>query len=173
MKVLPAAFAVLVVLAASACGSSGGVATPGPTSTNEAPVTARLSTPLANLPPAVRTSVERDIRAAKHPSKDATVDMIEVYGPGTRTALNAASGGGLVVTPTARKDYYLTVLYGHFVCVSCERPAGGSDPRGSVATRVWSPTVDEGDSGIMRKLPRAVSRLHRLIRIRIGFAGRL
>ena len=141
---------------------------PNPNDTKKGPLVSG-STPLANLPPAVREAVERDIRAAKHPSKDAEVTMIDVYGPGTRTALNAASGGGVVVTPTERKDYYLTVLYGHFVCVPCERPARGSDPRGSIETSVWSPTSQLGDFGIMRKLPRAATRLHRLIRIRLGW----
>ena len=171
MRVLPAAVVVFVALAASACGSSGGTGTfiPRPPTTKTSQVTVRLSTALANLPPAVRTAVARELRAAKHPTKHARVDGIDVYGPGSRRALNAASGGGWVaVTPAESKArYYLTVLRGRFVCVSCSHPAGVSDPRGRVETSVWSPTAPEGDFGLMQRVPHAVSRLHRLIRIRI------
>jgi hypothetical protein len=172
MKVLLAAVVVVVALAASACGSSAGVATPDATAGSTPLVTVHGLSP-AKLPLAVRKAVEHAIRAAKHPSRDATVGTIEVYGPATRTELNAVSGGGPVVTPPERKEYYLTVLLGHFVCDSCSRPAGAAAPRGSVETSEWSPTAVGDDFGLMRKLPRTVARLHRLIRIRISYAGRL
>jgi hypothetical protein len=172
MKVVFGALAVSVVLATSACGSAHAVGRPGPDAKRDF-VTVHAPS-LANLPRAVRKNVEFEIRAAKHPVDPATVNMIEVYGPGTRTALNAAAGGGEGVAPWAHKDYYLTVLYGHFVCDSCSRPPGAATPRGSVEWFVWSsPTSGGSDFGLVRKLPPAVSRLHRLTRITLSYAGRL
>jgi hypothetical protein len=173
MKVVFGALAVSVVIAASACGRAHVVGQqPGPGATKDF-VTVHAPS-LANLPRAVRKNVKFEIRAAKHPVDPATVNTIEVYGPGTRTALNAAAGGGEGVAPWARKIYYLTVLHGHFVCDSCSRPPGAATPRGSVEWFVWSsPTSGGSDFGLTRKLPRAVSRLHRLIRIRLVRLGRL
>ena len=166
MKVLSGAVVLFIALAGSACGS--GHSATQPTTTAKKAVVSAEAAALAKLPPAVRKAVEGDLRAGQHPSKSSTVNAIEVYGPDTRTALNAASGGGVVVTPTERKNYYLTVLYGQFDCVSCSRPCCNvPDPRGTIEWSVWSPTAEEGDGGLRSKLPRAVSRLHRLIRIRL------
>lgn len=170
MKILCGALVVVVALSASACGS-GRPATPPIITVKKGPATAEVSAH-ARLPHAVRKAVETYLRESKHPSKYETVNAIEVYGPDTRNALNAASDPhfGSIVTPAERKTYYLTVRYGHFICPSCSRPPGGSSPRGTVEARIWAPTgrgPHETDFALMRKLPRAVSRIHRLIRIRL------
>lgn len=151
---------MLVAFAISACGSQR-VATP-PLTITEPQVANPQDVALRKLPPGVRRTVESAIRSSRHSTKYSKVNAIEVYGPGSRQALNAAMGGGWVATtPTQRRArYYLTVAYGHFVCIWCSYPAGVSPPRGAIS---WSSSG--GDGGIMQKLPRAVSRLHRLIRI--------
>jgi len=173
MKVVLRALAVSVVLATSACGSAHVVGRPGPDGTRDF-VTVHAPS-LASLPRPVRRNVEFEIRVAKHPVDPATVNTIEIYGPGTRTALNAAAGGGEgVATWAPHKDYYLTVLHGHFVCNSCSRPAGAATPTGPIEWFIWSsPTSGGSDFGLVRKLPRSMSRLHRLVRVRLSYSGRL
>jgi hypothetical protein len=169
VKILFGAAVGIFALTASACGS--GHSSTAPT-VSVAKLSATAPIPaLAKLSPAVRRAVEREIRLNKHPSKYSTVNRIEVYGPGSLSALEAATDPGSSGPPETPQErttrYYVTVLYGRFVCVMCHG-LWTSPPRGTVETFVWSPTpVGETAFGLMHHLPRAVSRLHRLIRIKL------
>ena len=79
-----------------------------------------------------------------------------VYGPASYKAALAAWGGG-VTSPDVRKGpYYVIVVRGHFVFDGAFRST-----RGSVATRLWSPTRGNSGTGLGNKLPASMSRLGR------------
>lgn len=162
------ALASVVALAVSACGS-GRPSTAPALPANE--VSATIPIPaLAKLPPAVRKDVEHDIREYEHPTKHSRVNTIEVYGPGSLTRLEAAMdpGSSGPESPHERESrFYLTVLSGHFICTAC-KGAWVTPPRGTIEWAVWSPSPRTSVVwGLTRKLPRAVSRLHRLVRLRL------
>ena len=142
---------VVVALAASACGS--GQSSSAPTIAAKK-VSATAPVPaLAKLPPAVRKEVERYLRAAKHPTKDSTVNRIAVYGPGREAKLEFAwDNSTSLLTPRERKaHWYITVLYGRFICNAC-KGVFTSPPRGTVEIFLWSPTPrTQGGFGLMRK----------------------
>jgi hypothetical protein len=165
MKILCGPLLVLVALSASACGS--GHPSTAPTIAPKEVAATHPVPSLAKLPPELRKVVEHALRANKHPSKYSRVNAIEVYGPGSLDALDGATEGQQVAeTPHHRGHYYVTVLYGHFICIMCHG-LWRSPPRGTVETMVWSPILGGSSFGLMRKLPRAVSQLHRLIRIQL------
>jgi hypothetical protein len=98
---------------------------------------------------------------------DPSVKTALVYGPNSRYALVKASSGDLV-QKNAGKDYYLLVLYGHFVCGGCTGPAPEAKPaRGKIATEVLSAKVRETDFGLGNR-PVAMSQLRGPSLIRIS-----
>lgn len=95
-------------------------------------------------------------------------DEVDVYGPGSRTALVKASSGDIVYESTKEETmrFYLVVAHGHFVCDECSGPPGHKPPRGTIETFVWSAQEKSTDFGIQNGLPAAVSHLHRLAEIK-------
>jgi hypothetical protein len=81
---------------------------------------------------------------------DPSVKTAEVYGPNSRVVLVKASSADWVRTPASQRKqrFYLIVLRGHFVCQLCSRPPGGTSPRGTIATLVWSPVEGTTDFGL-------------------------
>ena len=156
MKALACAAAVIAsALATSGCAGSHAAHRQSSTDISQLHESGynRLSPKLQNF-----------IRSTIRDSPDGHATEIDVYGPGTRAALVKASSGD-VVYPTGREatePFYLIVLHGHFVCQDCTGPAGHKAPRGTLETRVWSPTAGGTDFGIGNSLPSAVSSLHRL-----------
>ena len=109
-------------------------------------------------------------RAAHQMDDSAPVKTVLVYGPASyRVALSAFGGG--VTTPNQKKGrFYVIAVRGRFVCASCPRPAlasgqPGPSPRGSIVTRLWSPTGGGGGIGLSKKLPASMARLGRPARI--------
>lgn len=147
-----AALLAVVVLAATAC--TGGHK-PGPHATG-----------VSSLPKPVRKQLQSYVRAARHSTADTSVQTIEVYGPGSRTALVRASSGDVV--EKSKGQYYLFVLHGHFICTDCSGPAGAKPPHGTIETYVWSPTAGGTDFGIANSLTPAISSLHRLALMTLG-----
>jgi hypothetical protein len=82
-----------------------------------------------------------------------------VYGPASRYLLVKASSGDLVErTARERNGFYLIVLQGHFVCRGCLVAPGAKQPRGKIATEVWSPAAGGTDFGLSDR-PVAMSHL--------------
>jgi hypothetical protein len=108
----------------------------------------------------------RSILKTSPASGTGSVRKIEVYGPGSRSALVKASSGGLVVESASERKarFYLIVLHGSFVG---DAPHGTEAPHGTIETKVWSPTEGLTDVGVSPFLPGGVSRLHRLAVIRL------
>src|SRR5436309_817273 len=81
---------------------------------------------------------------------DPSVKTAQVYGPNSRYALVKASSGDLVQrTARERKNFYLIVLHGHFVCGGCTGPVAGAKPaRGKIATEIWSLKTGQTDFGL-------------------------
>jgi hypothetical protein len=98
------------------------------------------------------------------PTKTARVD-----GPASYAAALKAWGGA--TTPNRRKGrYYVIVVHGRFVCGWCPRPAAANgraapSPRGSITTRLWSPTTGSNGIGLRTRLPASIARLSRPILI--------
>ena len=117
----------------------------------------------AQLPPRLLKVIARMIHAPAGSPDRSFVRRVEVYGPGSESALVRASSGDLVPASPGRKaGFYLVVLHGRFVCGSCSGPANAKPPHGTIETRVWSPVVGGTDFGLTNRLPAAMSRLHRL-----------
>jgi hypothetical protein len=149
--------AVFVALGASACASSQASATNG-TKTDAIQLHESGD---GSLPPSLQSFFKSTI---KNDELTGSLNEIDVYGPGSRTALVRASSGDVVVeSPRELKlRFYLLVLHGHFVCTSCGGPATTKPLRGTIETRVWSSAEGGTDFGISSSLPAAMSRLHRL-----------
>ena len=135
----PAAFVVAVLMTVSACASS--------------------SSSSAQLPKSLRTFAQSFLtdRPNRH-----DVTEVDVYGPGSRAALNEAASGDIVTENSREKHmrFYLLVIYGKF-----QMPSGplGGKPRGArIATSIWSPQEGETDDGVGNSPPAAMSSLHRL-----------
>jgi hypothetical protein len=119
----------------------------------------------APLPPSLRSFVLSTIEGI---SPDGGYSELDVYGPGSRSALVKASSGDRVhESPSqAQERFYLIVLHGWFSnCRSCTHPAGRIPGHGSIETRVWSAAGGVTDYGISKELPAAASDLHRLARV--------
>jgi hypothetical protein len=119
----------------------------------------------APLPPSLRSFVLSTITSV---SPDGGYDEIDVYGPGSRSALVKASSGDRVLeSPSqAKQRFYLIVLHGQFSnCRSCNHPAGREPKHGTIETRVWSAADGTTDRGINRWLPAPISGIHRLATI--------
>ena len=140
-----------IVLAASGCGSASGTTT----SASQAP---------PNLPKSLRTFIHSTA------SSDGKVSKIDVYGPGSRTALVKASMGDIVNESTKEASYrfYLLVYRGHFVCPDCSGPVHRAPMHGTVEARVWSPQEGGTDFGFGHRLSPAVSKLRRLATIHVS-----
>ena len=118
-----------------------------------------------SLPRPVRNFVQSTLKTRPNAGH---VHEVDVYGPGSRTALVKASSGDWVAESAreARERFYLIVLQGHFVCTGCgsaprmlARP--GKPPQVTIETLVWSPAVGHStDLGLSDSLPAAMSRLH-------------
>lgn len=168
MKALAGASVVTVLaLTATACGAGR------PTSAFS--MSAHTKTHATRLHVSTRGPLPRRLRTLLHSMEAASaangsIREIAVYGPGSRTALNEASGGGWVRESTRERKarFYLIVERGRFVCTSCPRPLGVAAPRGTIWTEVWSPAVQTGDSALMNRLPASVRRLHRLAQITLS-----
>ena len=97
-----------------------------------------------------------------------SLQSIDVYGPGSRSALVKASSGD-VVNPSAtdikNAPFYLFVLHGQFTCTDCSGPAGSKPPRGTIETFVWSPKGGGTDFGIGHSVPAAVGQLNLMAQI--------
>jgi len=156
-----------VALAAAACGGIQAHGEPqGPLPTT--PFATVHVSGGAQLPPRLLKAIARMVDTPASSPNRSYVRKIEVYGPGSRTALvRASSGEWVAVTPQEQKSrFYLIVLHGRFVCGSCSRPAGAKAPQGTIETTVWSPFSGGTDFSLGNRLPVAVSRLHRLALIR-------
>lgn len=99
------------------------------------------------------------------------VNAVDVYGPGSHSALVEASSADSV--PDHRKGFYLVIFHGHFTCWACNSagPTGGQrppPPHESIEFGIWSPRQGETDDGMMKTLPRAVTMLHRLATITVS-----
>jgi hypothetical protein len=117
----------------------------------------------ARLPPRLLKVIGRMIRTPAGSPDRSSVKRIEVYGPGSESALVRASSGDLVpASPDRKAGFYLIVLHGRFVCESCSGPANAKPPHGTIETTVWSPVVGATDFGLSNRLRTAVPRLHRL-----------
>ncbi len=150
MKLLGLGAALVVLLLAAGCGGGG----------QQASNAAGLS----SLPKSLRSFVHSTMSDS---TKDNRIDSINVYGPGSRTALVKASSGGIVYPQgnEVNDTFYLLVLHGHFNCLSCSAPARGKPPTGTIETRVWSPQEGSTDFGISGSVPSAVAKLHQLAAI--------
>ena len=139
------ALLLVVMLAASACGSGQrATATSGP-----------HGAAYHSLPPSLRVFIRFTLaKPVNGPTHE-----IDVYGPGTHAALEKAAMGDIVNDPDPKKDFYLIVEHGRYVCGACSTN-GGPPPRGAIETSVWSARRGETDGGIGSKLPAAMSRLH-------------
>jgi hypothetical protein len=137
-----------IVLAASGCGSAS-----------------RTQTGESQLPQSLRAFI-----ASTTAFPDGKVSEIDVYGPGSRTALNKAVNAGTVyeLGKEVTYRYYLVVYHGHFVCENCHGPPRMKPPHGTIVIAVWSQQEGKMDGGIMASLPPAVSKLHRLATIPIS-----
>ena len=116
----------------------------------------------APLPSSLRSFVGETVTGI---SPDGGFWELDVYGPGSRSALVKASSGDQVHESPgqAKERFYLVVLQGDFSnCRSCNHPAGRIPRHGSVETRVWSAGGGTTDYGISKYLPAALSGLHRL-----------
>jgi len=165
MRTLACAAAV-VACALAASGCAGGHSTGNHSSTTKTDAIELHQSGYNRLSPALRNVIRSTIAAPDN----GTISEIDVYGPGSRAALVKASSGDIVY-PTGREAtmrFYLMVFHGHFICRSCSGPAGHKPPKGTIETRVWSPSEKAGDFGIRNSLPAAVSRLHRLAVIRLS-----
>lgn len=162
MKALACA-AVVIALGTSACASGH---TRSDTSTTKTDAVQMHASGYNSLTPPLQNFI-RSIIAA--PS-DGPVHEIDVYGPGSRSALVKASSGDIVVMSPreARLRFYLIVDRGRFVCGGCSGPAGHKPPRGTIETHVWSQAEGGTDFGIGSRLPAAVSRLQRLAVIKLS-----
>jgi hypothetical protein len=150
-----AAVVVASVLATSACAGSRSA-------------TKRSSTDAIQLHQTfsgpVPASLRNFVRSLIASPEDGPVNEVDVYGPGSRSALvEASSGDGVTESAGELKQrFYLVVLHGQFVCDGCSGPAGHKPPRGTIETHVWSSVEKSTDFGISGGLPAAVSRLNRL-----------
>jgi hypothetical protein len=137
---------VAVTLAASACGSSHPAVSNG-----------LHSAAYRALPLSLRTYIHSTLARAN----DGPTHQIDVYGPGRHAALERAAMGDIVRDPERKKDFYLIVQHGQYVCTSCSGPpGGGKPPHGMVETTVWSTTRGGTDWGIAPELPASMSSLH-------------
>jgi hypothetical protein len=144
---------VAAALIASACGSGH-----HPTSNG------LYSAAYRALPQSLRTF----IRATLATSSNGPTNEVDVYGPGRHAALERAAMGDIVRDPERKKDFYLIVQYGRFVCASCSSPRGGAPPHGTIEATVWSPKRGGTDWGITSGLPESMSSLHPIAVIKLS-----
>jgi hypothetical protein len=143
-----AALLVVVTLAASACGSGHHA---------RQKVTSGLhGAAYRALPQSLRVF----IRSTLAKSRNGPTQEVDVYGPGTHAALEQAAMGDIVNDPDRKKDFYLIVQHGRYVCSDCSGPARAKPPHGTFETTVWSPKRGGTDWGLAGGLPASMSSLH-------------
>jgi hypothetical protein len=115
---------------------------------------------VTSVPPAVAKRLAAEARRTARSLGDASVKTAHVYGPDSRYLLVKASSGDLVEkTANESGGFYLIVLQGHFICDNCSVPPGGTPPRGTLATIVWSRRWGVTDLGVTNHLGRGMSHL--------------
>jgi hypothetical protein len=111
------------------------------------------------LPRSLAKRLAAEARGMARSLGDPSVKTAQVYGPDSRYLLVKSSSGDLVKKMAReRKGFFLIVLHGHFLCHGCSVPPGGKQPRGRIATQVWSPKTGQTDFGIGNR-PAAMSHL--------------
>ena len=116
-----------------------------------------------HMSPSMRQQIVADaLRLARAMSDPHPERTVRVYGPASYQTALAAWGGG-ITSPNERVGrYYVIVVRGDFVFNGPFRTT-----RGSVATRLWSPSRGNSGTGLGNKLPPSMSRLGRPTRIEL------
>ena len=111
----------------------------------------------SHLSPPLRERIASDaLRLARAMGDPRPARTARVYGPGSYKTALAAWGGGISSPNVRQGRYYVIVVHGHFVLHGAFRST-----KGSVATRLWSPTRGNSGTGLGNKLPASMSRLGR------------
>jgi len=139
-----------LLLAASACGSSHPAASNG-----------LHSAAYRSLPHSLRLLIRRSLAKPI----DGPTHEIDVYGPGTLAELGLGETADSVNEPHRKKDFYLIVWRGRFVCHWCSSPGPTGDndppepPHGAFETIVWSASRGVTDAAIGGRPLAEISRL--------------
>jgi hypothetical protein len=147
---------IAVTLAASACGSS-----------HPSTIGGLDSAAYRALPQSLRVAIRSELAKPN----DGPTHEIDVYGPGAHAALERAAMGDIVRDPldvARKKDFYVTVQHGQYVCNACAGPGAGKPVHGTVETSVLSANGRRTDWGIGGTLPATMSRLHHIAVITVS-----
>ena len=165
MKVLAcAALLLAIALGASGCAGSG---RPSSASTTTKTAQSGLHESFSHpVPKALRAFIHSLVTGPGN----GPIHELEVYGPGSRTALVKASSGDVVVESAQelKMPFYLVVARGRFVCDSCSGPPGHKAPHGTIETWVWSAQEKSTDFGFSSGLPGTMSHLHRIAAVTLS-----
>jgi hypothetical protein len=142
----------------AACVSTTHPAHPG-TTTTAAGANAAAPVPVAQLVALARRSLPG--------LGDVNVTSASVVATTKRAAENWIEPGSVppgAFSPRA----YLIVLHGRFVCQSCSRPAGASEPHGSSAQFIWVPGTGVSDFGLTPRVPTGLNHLGRVVKLSLA-----